>query len=432
MSLNRIIPVVLLLLAVTLTPLVFFGEEQPGADPAAAGKAEDAKSAQPMTADEVGECSPCHRTSSPSMDDLLPNSMCRRPRAHEDLNEKVEKVPEVIVIDQLSELYVPVVFPHGLHAQMGDLGEGCGVCHHHGKEGEIVACQNCHAVDTDPANLRQPGLKGAYHRQCLSCHREWSHDTACIFCHAKRTAETVDVKIDPTDITGRLHPNVSVPEKKVYPTPELEDGTMVTFFHKDHVDLFGKRCVDCHQKENCSRCHDSAGPQKHVRQDPHEDCEKCHDTQGDCTVCHMDREAEPFDHNKRTPFMLKPYHAGVGCRDCHKEGKFAIGKKACGDCHEAGWLPENFDHAKAGLVFNEAHKDNECEACHPNGLGAPPDCTVCHDDKKFPGHVPGETVPPGAGASADAPADAAPEAAAEAAPEAAPEPAAGEENKQPG
>jgi hypothetical protein len=353
----------------------------------------EAEKSMPQQSDTGGDCSPCHRTSSPSMDDLLPNSVCRRPRAHENLDEKDPAQPEVVIMDQLTDLYVPVVFPHGLHAQMENIGDGCGACHHHGEEGKIVSCRTCHAVDTDPGNLRQPGLKGAYHRQCLACHREWSHDTDCIFCHAKRTASTdAAPKPDPTDITGRLHPNVKVPEKQVYPTPEQEEGSMVTFHHKDHVELFGKRCVDCHQKENCSRCHDSAGPQKHVRQDSHEDCIKCHDTSDDCAKCHKDHEAGPFDHNKSTPFMLKAFHGQVACKQCHNEGKFAIGKKTCKDCHAADWFskdPKAFDHAKTGLTFSEAHLDNECEACHPNGLGEPPDCTVCHDDKKYPENLPG-------------------------------------------
>ena len=346
----------------------------------------------PQGSETGGDCGPCHRTSNPSMHDLMPENKCRRARTHENLDEAASG-PEVVIMDQLTDIYVPVVFPHGLHAKMEAIGNGCGACHHHGEEGKIVTCRTCHTVATDPGNLRQPGLKGAYHRQCLACHREWSHDTDCIFCHAKRTTSgDAALPHDPTDITGKLHPNVSVPEKEVYPTPDQEEGSMVTFHHKDHVELFGKRCVDCHQKENCSRCHDSAGPQKHERKDPHEDCEKCHDVSDNCAKCHKDHESPSFDHNKSTPFMIKDFHRQVTCMQCHKDGKFAIGKKDCKDCHAPDWFPKGFDHAKAGLVFNEAHKDNECEGCHPNGLGAPPDCTVCHDDKKFPPDVPGTRV----------------------------------------
>lgn len=342
-----------------------------------------------------GDCSTCHASKNPSMNDLIPQHKCMRNRSREVLDEKDAVPPDVVIMDQLSEIYVPVVFPHGLHAKMETMANGCGVCHHHGEQGKIVSCRNCHNDTAAQSNLSQPGLKGAYHRQCLACHREWSHDTDCAFCHAKRgTADLADSKIDPTDITGKLHPNVSIPEKKVYPTPELDTGLMVTFHHKDHVDLFGKRCVDCHQKENCSRCHDITQPQKHIRQDPHEDCTQCHDTGDNCAKCHMDHEAPSFDHAKSTPFMLKPFHKDVPCQKCHTEGKFAIGKKNCIDCHTKDWFPADFDHAKTGLALNEAHKDTDCLGCHPNGLGTAPDCSVCHEDKKFPPDVPGTLVTP--------------------------------------
>jgi len=373
--------------------------------PAVSEQAEAAQSAPQKTEPNI-DCSPCHKTSSPSMDDLLPGARCRRPQAHENLDEATPEQPDVVIMDQLTDIYVPVVFPHKLHAGMEAIGSGCTACHHHGEEGKIVTCRTCHEKSNDPGNLQRPGLKGAYHRQCLACHREWSHDTACIFCHAKRGANPggeSKTNADATDITGKLHPNVAVPDKTVYPTPEQEAGSMVTFHHKDHVELFGKRCVDCHQKENCSRCHDTAGPQKHERQDPHEDCVKCHDVSDNCAKCHKDHEVPTFDHNTSTPFILKEFHKQVACAKCHKEGKFDLGEKVCKDCHEPTWFPpkESFDHAKAGLVFSEAHKDNECEACHANGLGETPDCTTCHDDKKYPTDLPGKRVGEGQEAPAE-------------------------------
>lgn len=388
--------------------------------------------AAPQKSDTGGDCSACHRTSSPSMDDLLPAAKCRRLPVHENLDEAALEQPDVVIMDQLTDIYVPVVFPHKLHAGMEAIGTGCTACHHHGEEGKIVACRTCHEKTNDPGNLQRPGLKGAYHRQCLGCHREWSHDTACIFCHAKRGAGAKGeskTNADATDITGKLHPNVAAPDKTVYPTPEQEANSMVTFHHKDHVELFGKRCVDCHQKENCSRCHDTAGPKKHEREDPHEDCIKCHDTSDNCGKCHQDHEAPSFDHNTSTPFVLKEFHKQVACAKCHKEGKFAMDKKACKDCHEAAWFPakESFDHAKAGLVFSEAHKDNECEACHPNGLGEVPDCTVCHDDKKYPQDLPGERVPGGNEAPAEEKPATGEQPAAEETPAAAEVPAAAEQ-----
>ena len=54
----------------------------------------------------------------------------------------------------------------------------------------------------------------------------------------------------------------------------------MTFQHKEHVDLFGFRCGDCHHQENCGNCHDlqktSGGAQLHAH--GHAVCEGCHDT----------------------------------------------------------------------------------------------------------------------------------------------------------
>lgn len=349
-----------------------------------------AQNTMPPGVETGGDCSTCHSTDHPGLDDLIPTRKCVRARSREKLDEADAAAPDVVLMDQLSDIYVPVVFPHGLHAQMGGMGDGCGTCHHHGESGKIVACRTCHNGGTSTENLSQPGLKGAYHRQCLGCHREWSHDTACVFCHAKRSAGAAMAQYkDPTDITGRLHPNVSVPEKKVYPTPELDAGLMVTFYHKDHIELFNRKCVDCHKKENCGRCHDITQQQPHVRQDPHEDCAQCHDTSDDCARCHMDHEMPPFDHGKRTPFMLKAFHRDVACRKCHVEDTFAMERKKCDDCHSPGWFPTGFDHAETGLALNEAHRDTDCTGCHPNGLGTAPDCSVCHEDKRFPQDSPG-------------------------------------------
>ncbi len=353
-----------------------------------------AQDTPPQRPDMGGDCSVCHSSGNPGLEDLIPTRRCARPKSREKLDEAGAAAPDVVIIDQLSDIYVPVAFPHALHADMVAMADGCGTCHHHGEEGKIVSCRACHNGGVSTENLGQPGLKGAYHRQCLGCHREWSHDTDCVFCHAKRVAGAENtVHLDPTDITGRLHPNVSVPEKRVYPTPELEEGLMVTFYHKDHVVLFDRKCVDCHRKENCSRCHDITQPQRHVREDPHQDCVQCHDTDGDCTFCHMDHEVPPFDHGRRTPFMLKAFHRDVACKKCHTESTFAMERKKCDDCHTPGWFPEVFDHAETGLALNEAHLDTDCAGCHPNGLGTAPDCTVCHDDKRFPQDIPGTILP---------------------------------------
>jgi len=353
-----------------------------------------AQETMPGTAQTVGECSSCHSSDNPGLSDLF-KSPCRRSRTPSGpVADRSEEAPDVFILDQLSSIYVPVVFPHKLHASMESMADGCNVCHHHDAPGKTRACHECHNGTASAINLRQPGLKGAYHRQCLGCHREWSHDTDCVVCHAKRLPGKAPELTDPTDIIGRLHPNVAVPDKRVYETPEQEQGSKVTFLHKEHVQLFGKKCVDCHMKENCSNCHDTAVAQeKRVRQDPHQDCSKCHDTSGDCTYCHMQQESTGFDHERRSGFMLKPFHHGVACGKCHTAEHFRGLKRECGTCHAPDWFPEVFDHAKTGLTLDTAHADTSCNGCHPNGLGKPTDCSVCHDDnRKYPDKSPGPTA----------------------------------------
>lgn len=363
--------------------------------------AEEGESAGPMdsVSNAPGECADCHSSATPSADDLY-HSPCRRSRENWHASEEDSaSAPDVVILDQLSDIYVPVVFPHKLHGAMGEMGKGCITCHHHDESGRIQACKNCHN-EGNTANLRQPSLKGAYHRQCMNCHREWSHDTDCVVCHAKRDPgkPTKVVVDDPTDIMGRLHPNVEVPVKRVYDTSDLEEGSKVTFHHKEHVELFGNRCVDCHAKENCSNCHDASKPkiERMNEDDPHVLCSKCHNVDDDCTICHMQGEAPGFDHLRRTNFMLKEYHKGLACVECHTESTTYTGlKPECNSCHSDDWMPADFDHSKTGLTFDEAHADNLCQACHIGGLGTPPQCNACHDDNRTPpDKYPGTYVPP--------------------------------------
>ncbi len=346
----------------------------------------------------TGECSDCHYSEKPGNDDLLPRRCTRYGRAPDAVKPQSDAAaPDVFILDKLSDIYVPVVFPHKLHAAMETMSFGCGVCHHHSETGKGERCEKCHPVTGASDNLQKPGLKGAYHRQCLGCHREWSHETDCSVCHAKRDpTKKIEEVVDAGDITGRLHPNVEVPTKLIYPTPNLEDGTMVTFHHKQHVDLYGHRCVECHRKENCNRCHDGAGPQKHLRKDPHEDCEQCHDVSDKCDSCHMKEESKGFNHAERSSFMLKSYHVNVACNKCHKqEGVFKGLSKDCDTCHGKDWFPEKFDHVRAGLMLNEAHSDIECRGCHVNGLSKPPECGTCHDDNRvFTQTAPGTLTGP--------------------------------------
>lgn len=119
--------------------------------------------------------------------------------------------PEAVTIDVLAEYYAPVEFDHQMHV---DLAEDCSVCHHHTtgtgtldpycgrchkdyQEQAQVACQDCHLVNpfsADAINRMSAenryhvdvyGLKGAYHRNCIDCHREMDGPTGCQDCHPR-------------------------------------------------------------------------------------------------------------------------------------------------------------------------------------------------------------------------------------------------------
>lgn len=121
--------------------------------------------------------------------------------------------PETVELESLAELYRPVEFNHAMHVDLAD-GQ-CARCHHHtlgdvpveprclechrgGQEATAVACRDCHPAqrfsaeylatleaDSRRYHLDKPGLKGAYHRNCLGCHQENGGPAGCQDCHAR-------------------------------------------------------------------------------------------------------------------------------------------------------------------------------------------------------------------------------------------------------
>lgn len=337
-------------------------------------------------------CGDCHTCSTPTAE-----APCLRrcPRFSKTVvSHSPEEGPSVVILDQLSDIYVPVIFPHKLHAQMAGMAEGCVVCHHHSPAGHIPPCRECHGGPSNPQNLDQPSLKGAYHRQCMSCHREWSHDTECTVCHARKTAEVKLVEItDTTDIMGLLHPNIEEPDKRIYQT-SYNGGTVVTFHHKEHIHLFGFKCVDCHQEEGCSRCHDIERETALTKslEEHHEPCASCHDMNR-CGYCHAKEETKGFNH-ARVGWPLSRYHQNLECRACHPAGR-KIGKldRDCVACH-SDWTTGIFKHGVTGLVLDEIHGEMDCADCHVDRkFDRKPSCANCHDDgRAHPESSPGTSA----------------------------------------
>jgi len=341
------------------------------------------------------DCSTCHTCSAPTVAQPCLQPCTRLMMSRATGTHELSEAPDSALLDQLADLYQPVHFNHKLHAGMAQMGNDCATCHHYSPPGHISPCRECHGGETNPNNLRQPGLKGAYHRQCLSCHREWSHNTKCVVCHLPQPGKAMDAAAqDSSDIMGISHPKIIEPDRRIYQTPYAA-GPVVTFYHQEHIELFGLRCVDCHQQESCSRCHDLERPVKVARtqEEIHATCNSCH-AKDRCNKCHDTKERPAFTH-AATGWELSRYHKGLECRACHPTGR-RIGRltMACAACH-AGWNQENFSHAVTGLQLDETHAQLECTECHAGRhYNSPPNCASCHDDGRTPKSTPpGKTVP---------------------------------------
>ncbi len=333
-------------------------------------------------------CRTCHVCENPTK--FNPCLMqCARHGAQFTSTHSFEAGPDIVIIDKLMKLYKPVIFSHELHASMSEMSSGCTLCHHYSEEsGEIPACDKCHKIKPDLANLSKPSLKGAYHRQCLGCHREWSHDNACQFCHEEiGISDKVVSTDDKTDIVGVPHPLIVADEKYVYQTTHKK-GPVVTFHHTDHVDLFGLKCTDCHKGDSCCRCHDTVTHEDRVVEHV-ETCCSCH-LEKNCDFCHSTKEKPPFNHDISTGFVLGHYHQNVDCNKCHRSvSNFVTPSTNCTDCH-IHWEVGVFDHSVTGLVLNDDHVEEDCEWCHiDRDFRTTPSCEECHDDISYPEDLPG-------------------------------------------
>jgi len=120
-----------------------------------------------------------------------------------------ERIPENVTIKGMVDKYEPAQFPHRriikkLASMMEEDGMAnffhgkeettlCTGCHHNSPASEgPPKCASCHggtfAFKADGED--RPGLKGAYHGQCITCHQKMEIEkptaTDCISCHKKR------------------------------------------------------------------------------------------------------------------------------------------------------------------------------------------------------------------------------------------------------
>jgi hypothetical protein len=119
---------------------------------------------------------------------------------------KDEDIPEKVVIKELVAKYDPVELPHRrivntlvknikdnklanyFHTEKGTI---CQACHHNSPIAKKPPrCVSCHGKPFDEKNLLRPGMKAAYHQQCMECHRvmdiEKPKAVECTDCHKER------------------------------------------------------------------------------------------------------------------------------------------------------------------------------------------------------------------------------------------------------
>jgi len=343
------------------------------------------------------DCSLCHACETPTKSNPC---LIKCPREKMmTIHISPEKSPRIIQMNKLKvteELYEAVIFSHRAHAEMSEISGGCQMCHHYNPPGNIVACDYCHDLNRQRTDISKPDLKGAYHRQCMDCHQEWSTKLACESCHElKESGKSAFTEKDYAN--QRVHPELEIPAKIVF-TTSYEKGTIVTFYHNEHTNLFGLDCINCHQQESCAKCH-SDEPEKKVEnvsiEVKHKNCSGCHDTnsKNECGNCHSSKEIGPFDHLVRTGFKLKSYHTKLSCVNCHQsESVFTGLNSSCSSCH-SGWTSETFNHNVTGLILDEMHIEFDCSDCHESeDFSKKPSCEGCHDDITYPDSKPGNMV----------------------------------------
>ncbi len=341
------------------------------------------------------DCSICHECKTPTKKDPCLSSCPRIDRSKITFN--VKNVPQKIEINNINgekDLFGKVIFSHKAHAEMAEMGDGCVTCHHKAVGENIEKCSSCHTPDRVSSTSDIPDLKSAYHRQCMDCHQTWDAESKCESCHLVNS-EYKSSSIT-TEVVKTYKPVVR-PETKVYETTKCTKGKLATFHHNDHINLFGLECVDCHQDESCSTCHNkNPNFKKTVDFKNHSKCESCHDTESknQCAKCHSDKESKPFNHFVNTGFDINKYHSKVSCSSCHtKKGRYSGLKAQCQNCHD--WDEDNFNHSITGLELDENHIDNSCSDCHEDNNYQKPTCTNCHEEEEgfiVPQKLPGKRI----------------------------------------
>jgi hypothetical protein len=122
-----------------------------------------------------------------------------------------DQIPEKVSISIMANQYEAAMMPHrqivsalynktknsGLTSFFHDEPTSlCKGCHHYSpSDDSFPKCASCHELSIVDSQCGKPGLLGAYHGQCITCHQQMEIDkplaTDCTACHKKREGNTV-------------------------------------------------------------------------------------------------------------------------------------------------------------------------------------------------------------------------------------------------
>jgi hypothetical protein len=159
----------------------------------------------PVKKDRSDSCKTCHNLQQDHLLSMEPGKVVRKALTDMSSGYKTiaqDKIPETVVIDVLSKEYMPSQLPHGKmvkaifqRVEKSDMAKAfhtdqaglCMGCHHNSpKSLEPPKCASCHSKK-GPGLDGRPGLKGAYHGQCITCHQKMQVQsvaaTDCVKCH---------------------------------------------------------------------------------------------------------------------------------------------------------------------------------------------------------------------------------------------------------
>ena len=162
----------------------------------------------PQATQGSASCTTCHNLKTQQIETMGGENAAKGALAALDARYTkvtLDKIPEEVTIGLLSKDYKPSQFPHRKVVQTiiekvevnemaksfhGDQAGLCMGCHHNSpKTLNPPKCASCHSKNGPDPDGR-PGLKGAYHGQCITCHQKMAVQTVlatdCVKCHEEK------------------------------------------------------------------------------------------------------------------------------------------------------------------------------------------------------------------------------------------------------